>query len=84
MADPRALAEARRLLRRHGHRMTGEERRLLENLLDRIERGQLRRAEALAELARPLRARGLTPEEALRRLRRSPYHGLIERLLPPG
>lgn len=82
MADAEAVARARRLLRAWGHALSAEERRLLERLLDRIERGRITRAEALAALAGPLRARGLTPEQAATALRRTPYGPLIDRLLP--
>lgn len=81
--DPSALAQARQLLRAHGHRLEPTERRLLEDLLARLERGSATRGEVLAALTRSLRERGLSAEEALRRLRATPYYRLLERLLPP-
>lgn len=80
--DPQALAQARRLLRTHGRMLRADERRLLESLLDRIERGTIGRKEVLSQLAGPLRARGLSPEQAMRRLRATPYYALLERILP--
>lgn len=80
--DPKDLARARQLLRAHGRWLRADERRLLERLLDRIGRGAITRQEALAELARPLRRRGLSAAEALRLLRATPYYPLVERLLP--
>lgn len=82
MATREDVERARRLLHRHHARLTPDERRTLEALLKRIEAGTISRQEALRMLAGPLRGRGLTVDEALRRLRRSPYYGLVSRLLP--
>ena len=81
--DPQAVARARRLLERHGHRLRPDERQQALVLLGRIERGEIGRTEVLKALAKPLQERGLTFEQALRRLRRTPYYSLFTALLPP-
>lgn len=74
------IQRARRLLRRYRHRLTPAEARSIEHLLDRIAAGRADRAEALRVISGPLRRRGLTLEQARRRLRLTPYYGLVMRL----
>ncbi|HEX6988107.1 MAG TPA: hypothetical protein VF282_01435 [Bacillota bacterium] len=74
------IARARHLLRRYRHRLTAHEARSLHHLLDRIAAGRASRAEAMRVVAGPLRRRGLTFAQARRRLRFTPYYGLVMRL----
>jgi len=74
------IARARRLLRRHRHRLTAQEARSLDHLLDRLAAGRATRAEALRVISGPLQRRGLTLAQARRRLRLTPYYGLVMRL----
>lgn len=74
------IARARRLLRRYRHRLDSHEARALDHLLDRIAAGRATRAEAMRVIAGPLQRRGLTFAQARRRLRLTPYYGLVMRL----
>ncbi|MFO7247058.1 MAG: hypothetical protein FWJ62_02770 [Thermaerobacter sp.] len=80
MPRPEDIQRARRLLRRYRHRLTPAEARTLEHLLNRIAAGRAGRSEALRIVAGLLRRRGLTVEQARRRLRLTPYYGLVMRL----
>ena len=82
MPNQEDIAQARNLLKRYARHLSLAEREQLETLLDRIERGAVSRAEVLRALAAPLRSRGLTYEEAMAYLRRTPYYRLVMSLLP--
>lgn len=69
------------LYRRMSPRMTPDQRRVAASLLRDARAGRLTRHEAMRRSARVLGRAGLTPNQAWRKLRLTPYYRHVKRLL---